>query len=283
MTETTTISPQPAGPAGQGPSGLEVARVALHAARKAAKQRGATGPTRTPRRRTRTVRPDGRDPAGLAAVLQQLLTERAWEVPAAGGTVLDRWPAIAAAVAPRLADHLQAVGFHAESGRLDLRPTSPAYATQARLITDKLIAAANQVAGAGTVKTIRVLPPGAVTSGTGPATADPGRVEASTTPVDEAPVHTRQTASPGYQQALAAYRAAKQPRTVDPEIQAAAAAQDASPRMREPERLFHEARDVQAEQRATSVDASRARALRRLAAERVGLDTSVPRQLSRPE
>ncbi|WP_405590192.1 hypothetical protein [Streptomyces sp. NBC_01190] len=39
-------------------------------------------------RADRTLRGDGREPRGLAAVFQELVTERAWEVPAAGGSVL---------------------------------------------------------------------------------------------------------------------------------------------------------------------------------------------------
>ncbi|EFL27533.1 hypothetical protein SSOG_07247 [Streptomyces himastatinicus ATCC 53653] len=35
-------------------------------------------------------RGDGRDPQGFAAVLQGLMADRAWEFPAAGGTVVDR-------------------------------------------------------------------------------------------------------------------------------------------------------------------------------------------------
>ncbi|MEV6806908.1 hypothetical protein [Streptomyces sp. NPDC051132] len=54
---------------------------------------------------------------------------RAWGVPATGGTVLDRWPGIAAAIAPQPPDHVAAVAFHPETGQLDLRPDSPAYAT----------------------------------------------------------------------------------------------------------------------------------------------------------
>ncbi|MFF4795613.1 hypothetical protein ACFY2M_39260 [Streptomyces sp. NPDC001276] len=46
-----------------------------------------------------------------------------------GGSVLDRWPDIAAAVAPQLPSRVAAVAFHQETGQLDLRPDSPAYAT----------------------------------------------------------------------------------------------------------------------------------------------------------
>ncbi|MGW2262645.1 hypothetical protein ACWCXE_33355 [Streptomyces sp. NPDC001780] len=48
---------------------------------------------------------DGREPSGAAAGLAGLMADRARELPAAGGSVLDRWPDMAAAVA-----------FHSETG-----------------------------------------------------------------------------------------------------------------------------------------------------------------------
>ncbi|MER7029328.1 hypothetical protein [Streptomyces ramulosus] len=71
---------------------------------------------------------DGREPSGFAAVLAGLMTDRAWELPTAGGSVLDRWPDIAAAVAPQLPHHVAAIAFHPETGQLHLRPDSPAIA-----------------------------------------------------------------------------------------------------------------------------------------------------------
>ncbi|MFI0193056.1 DciA family protein [Streptomyces sp. NPDC017082] len=88
------------------------------------------------------------------------MADRAWELPAAGGSVLDQWPDIAAAVAPQLPHHVAAVAFHPETGQLDLRPDSSAYATQLRLITARIVATANEAAGTEAVRTVRVLPPG---------------------------------------------------------------------------------------------------------------------------
>nr|WP_301128655.1 hypothetical protein [Streptomyces cacaoi] len=42
---------------------------------------------------------------------------------------------------------------------MDLRPDSPAYATQLRLITARIVAAANDAAGTDAVRPMRVLPP----------------------------------------------------------------------------------------------------------------------------
>ncbi|NUK02245.1 hypothetical protein HRW23_34225 [Streptomyces lunaelactis] len=56
------------------------------------------------------------------------MADQAWDIEAVG-SVLDQWPAIVAAVSLTLPAHVAAVAFHAETGQLDLRPDSPAYAT----------------------------------------------------------------------------------------------------------------------------------------------------------
>ena len=144
----------------------------------------------------RSVRGDGREPRGLAAVFQQLVTERAWEVPAAGGSVLQQWPAIA----PDLAPHVQAV-------RVRRRPRAPGPAaglTRLRHPTAdehrRLVAMANRAAGRYAVRSIRVLPPGTHTS----APASDVSPDAAPSPAEPGPVHTREDASAGYHQALAA-------------------------------------------------------------------------------
>ncbi|MDN3057053.1 DciA family protein [Streptomyces sp. SRF1] len=250
--------------------GVDLARVALHQAREAAKAHGEAG-TRKTKQRTRpsSTRRDGREPTGFAALLQSLMADRAWELPAAGGTVVDRWPEIAATVAERLAEHAQAVAFDAGKGRLDVRADSPAYATQIRLMSAGLTAAANEAVGRDAVRSIRVLAAGA------PAPPVSGSSPASSPPVPEAPVRTRETASPGYQQALAAHRASKPERALDPRIAAAIEQQNAGSSMREPEEAFGDGQAAIEElrakaARATAADSSRVRALRRARAERAG-------------
>jgi hypothetical protein len=56
----------------------DLARVALQAAKDTARKRGQQPGAGKPRRARpgRTVRSDGREPVGLAAVFQQLVTER---------------------------------------------------------------------------------------------------------------------------------------------------------------------------------------------------------------
>ncbi|BAG16862.1 MULTISPECIES: DciA family protein [Streptomyces] len=280
MTNVDTPTSQPEDTAPEL-SGADLARIALHQAREAAKKRGASE-SRAPRRhRTRTVRPSGREPSGFAAVLQTLMTDRAWELPAASGTVLDRWPDIAATITPHLADRVQALAFHAETGQLDLLPESPAYATQLRLISARIITAANETTGTGTVRTIRVLPPGTAPADRSPLPASP--VPAPVAP--GAPVKTRETAADGYHQALTAHRTTWNTtrQHTNPKVQAAAQRQ-LRDRIRESEERFAEGRraleelqtKAAAQQQVGSSDAARARALQRLAAERAGLPTITP-------
>ncbi|MFF4825095.1 DciA family protein [Streptomyces sp. NPDC001312] len=51
--------------------------------------------------------------------------------------------------------------LHAECGQLDLRPDSPAYATQLRLLSAQIITAANDAVGTQAVRAVRVLAVGA--------------------------------------------------------------------------------------------------------------------------
>lgn len=215
MTETIPSGGQPVD-GGPVVSGVDLARITLQRARAAARQRGDTEARAPRRRRQQSVRRDGREPSGFAAVLQGLMAERAWELPAAGGSVLDRWPDIAAAVSPQLPDHVQAVAFHPETRQLDLRPDSPAYATQLRLISAHIVATANQAVGTDAVRSIRVLPVGATTehrtTQSAPATAAPS---------PEVPVKTREM-SEGFRQALAAHQETRPKQHVDAAIAQAA-------------------------------------------------------------
>ncbi|WP_030705064.1 MULTISPECIES: DciA family protein [unclassified Streptomyces] len=279
MTEVHTPENQP--DSAPELSGADLARIALNQARQAAKQRGASE-ARAPRRhRANPVRRDGREPSGFAAVLQALMTDRAWELPAAGGTVLERWPDIAAAIAPQLPDHVQAVTFHPETGQLDLLPESPAYATQLRLISAHLITAANETTGTGTVRTIRVLPPGTAPASQPARPASPP--SAPTTP--QTPPKAPETPTDGYREAIAAHRATWNTTRhhTNPKIQKAAERQ-LRERLREPVENFADGRQAladlhakaAAQQQVRPSDASRARALQRLAAERAGLATIAP-------
>ncbi|MEU8718225.1 DUF721 domain-containing protein [Streptomyces sp. NPDC048663] len=121
-------------------SGVDLARVALRAA-KAAAQKNGSGRTAKPKTRTTSVvRRGGREPMGLGAAIGALVTERAWELPAAGAKLRVRW----AAIAPKLAGHVAAVSYDADSGQLMVCPESAAWATKTRLEQTRIIAAANE-------------------------------------------------------------------------------------------------------------------------------------------
>ncbi|MCZ0983749.1 DciA family protein [Streptomyces diastatochromogenes] len=279
MTQTETTAAAAAVASGSGQpapelSGVDLARVALHQAREAAKARGENAVRKTKRRTGTTVRRDGREPAGFATVLQGLMADRAWETPAAGGSILDQWPDIAATLSPKLAVHVTATAFHPETGQLDLRPDSPAYATQLRLITTRIIATANQWSGTGAVRSVRVL-----AVGTAPATHRPVPQNPAMPDTAAAPVKTRETASAGYHQALAAHRATTPPSRTEPTIAQAVERQTRA--MRElSRRAFPEPGPVADDQpapieqaraeRRRAADASHAAALRRARAERSG-------------
>lgn len=249
-------------------SGVDLARVALLVARNAAKERGDT-PAAKPKKKRGTRPPRGDDPAPFGAAITSLMTERGWEAPAAGGTVLDQWPHIA----PELQGKVTAAGFDAALGRLDLRPVSPAYATQLRLMGRQMLQRINTHLGSEAVRSLRVLPPGAQSS---VSTGGSGPQRGPVTEV-EGPVKTRADACPGYQDALAACQQHKSPpRTADPRTRAAIARHNELLREhREPEAQFADARNALEEERArhTVETDPHARALQRARAERGGTVT----------
>ncbi|MEV7782724.1 DciA family protein [Kitasatospora sp. NPDC088351] len=207
MTETST-------------SGVDLARVALKAAREAARTRGADAPggrssTTRPTRRT-TVRTGGREPIGLGAALAGLVAERAWDTPTTGGGILDQW----AEIAPELVGKVQPVHFDARTGRLDLQPASPAYATQLRLLGRQLVARINGKVGRTIVRDLRVLAPRAIAAGPDQRTEHHQAVEQP-----EAPARTRNdVTSPGFHRALAEIQRAAP--VIDPAIAAAIGRQE---------------------------------------------------------
>ncbi|MGW5679529.1 DciA family protein [Streptomyces sp. NPDC003860] len=189
-------------------SGVDLARVALRAAKVAAQKNGG-GRTAQPKPRTTSVvRRGGREPMGLGAAIGALVTERAWELPAAGATLRERW----AAIAPELAGHVVAVGYDSDSGRLTVCPESSAWATKARLEQARIVAAANASAGRTVVRGLRILAPGSV-----PPPA-PDDVAGQAPEAPKGPVKTRELASDGYHRALAAHRQAVPPSLADPGI-----------------------------------------------------------------
>lgn len=208
------------------PAGADLARIAVVAAREAAKQRGIhSAAQRKPKRRPAGSYRSGRDPLALEGALAALITERGWETPAAGGSILDRWVTIAT---PEVAAHLQAVSFDERTGTLDILASSAAWATQGRLISTQLMRQANEATGRQTVRRIVIKAPGSRTpqaAASAPAPAaghrsppnsnnprsDPpvgyqqarSAVHRDPRARDDRPFRTREMAHPGYHQVLA--------------------------------------------------------------------------------
>lgn len=178
------------------PSGVDLARQALLAAREQAKKNGATSKRKPKQRTGQAVRRDGREPLVLGAAVGMMMTERGLVAPAAGGSIL-------AAAAPELAGHVQAVAFDADTGRLDVAPDAPAYGTKLRWSQPKLIEAAHAQVPDANIRTLRILPPV-------PAKAGPASDTLRQPPAEPAAPEPRRAPSQGYRQAIAALRGAKQ-------------------------------------------------------------------------
>ncbi|WP_335934111.1 DUF721 domain-containing protein [Streptomyces sp. PTD5-9] len=166
------------GAVGPEPSGVDLARVALRAAKEQARARGAAVQQRKQARRggglRSGARADGRDPLPLGAAINRLITERGWETPAAVGGVMGRWPQI---VGEDLAKHCVPLRYDEEPDArvLTVQCDSTAWATQLRLLAPQLVARLNADLGHGTVRMIKVLGPGGPQRGYGPLRAPGSR------------------------------------------------------------------------------------------------------------
>jgi predicted nucleic acid-binding Zn ribbon protein len=212
-------------------SGSDLARQAL-AQYKATAAKNPGPARKKPTRRRATQHGGGRDPIGLGSVLERINVDHEWHVALAGGNLLDQWPTLC----PMPAGTVEAVAYDPERGRLDLRPASHAYAAQLRLLGGQLAKQVNDKLGREVVRSIRVLPVGNV------AGARPEDARESHPVQPAAPIRTRETASPGYREALEAFRTHrpdKAPR--NPYVLEALQRQDralADPSRREPETAF---------------------------------------------
>lgn len=141
------------------PSGVDLARIALKAAKAAARLRNTAAQqkeqARTIVRRTKAG-PDARDPMRLGPAITRLLAERGWDAPAAAGDVMDRWPDI---VGPDLAAHCKPTTYDEAERVLTVRCDSAAWATNLRILAPTLTVKLNADAGDGVVRSIRVLGP----------------------------------------------------------------------------------------------------------------------------
>ncbi|MFI1394473.1 DUF721 domain-containing protein [Streptomyces sp. NPDC020681] len=172
-----TAPPEPLNaPSTPESSGVDLARVALRAAKEQAKARGAAAQEKRQARRggglRSGARADGRDPLPLGAAINRLITERGWETPAAVGGVMGRWPQI---VGDDLANHCVPQRYDEDERVLTVQCDSTAWATQLRLLAPRLVARLNEDLGHGTVRLIKVLGPGGPPRRFGPLRA-PGSV-----------------------------------------------------------------------------------------------------------
>lgn len=153
-------APDPAATAPAESSGVDLARVALRAAKEQARARGAAAQQKKQARRGGGLRSgsgaDGRDPLSLGAAINRLITERGWETPAAVGGVMGRWPQI---VGDDLAKHCVPERYEEDERILTVICDSTAWATQLRLLAPRLVARLNEDLGHGTVKVIKVRGP----------------------------------------------------------------------------------------------------------------------------
>lgn len=167
---------EPAKPSAPEPTGVDLARVALRAAKEQAKARGAAAQQRKQARRGGGLRSgagrDGRDPMPLGRAVSRLITERGWEAPAAVGGVMGRWPQL---VGPEVAQHCEPVRYDEGDRSLLVRCDSTAWATQLRLLAPRLVARLNEDLGQGTVKLIKVRGPEAPKTRFGPLRAPGSR------------------------------------------------------------------------------------------------------------
>ena len=173
--------PESLSPKAPESSGVDLARVALRAAKEQAKARGAAAQQKKQARRggglRSGARADGRDPLPLGAAINRLITERGWETPAAVGGVMGRWPQI---VGEDLANHCVPLKYDEDPDErvLTVQCDSTAWATQLRLLAPRLVARLNEDLGHGTVRLIKVLGPGGPPRGYGrlraPGSVGPG-------------------------------------------------------------------------------------------------------------
>jgi predicted nucleic acid-binding Zn ribbon protein len=150
--------------AGDEAQGIDLARAALAAARKKAKeleqskaQRSASGRRANAQRRSGS-RSDDRDPQALSATIGRLMSEHGWETPVAVGGVVHNWADV---VGERIAEHCSPVSF--AEGVLTVQADSPAWAVELRHLSTPLLAKLNESVPSGpdgrAVKRIAVLGP----------------------------------------------------------------------------------------------------------------------------
>ncbi len=140
------------------PSGVDLARSVLAAARARSRDAARRTTTAPVRRRATGARsgagPDERDPQPLGATLRRLVADRGWETDVATGSVIGRWADV---VGAELAAHVRPESF--VDGVLTVRAETTAWATQVRLLTASIVARVEESSGAGSISRLVVLGP----------------------------------------------------------------------------------------------------------------------------
>ncbi|MFJ8727728.1 DUF721 domain-containing protein [Streptomyces sp. NPDC093269] len=232
------------------PSGADLARQALAAARASAKN------TPTPKARPKRARREpgsGRDPLALGNILDGISTNEGWKDHLGGGDLTHRWTDLCPTV---YADKTVPAGFDADTGTLAIRPATHAVATGLRMAEPQLVKHINRQLARPIVRRLRILP-----VGTQPA-ASLDMLEAAPQTGQEGPAKTRETASPGFQATLAAV-ARPDRETSDPYLAAALERQNRvlnSPANREAASQFTDA--VAEAERITEPEMDRSTAVR---------------------
>ncbi len=111
----------------------------------------------------------GRDPAGLAGVLDGMTQQLGWSSPLARGELLASWPTL---VGPEVAAHSAPAGI--EDGVLTVQCDSTAWATQLRLMRTEILTEILRTYPDATVTSVTFLGPGAPSWKRGPRSI-PGR------------------------------------------------------------------------------------------------------------
>ncbi|MFC9620094.1 hypothetical protein ACFTXM_08880 [Streptomyces sp. NPDC056930] len=113
----------------QPASGRDLARLALAQYKASTKTTKAAGPARRLRPPAARVG-SRRDPAGVGTVLANITGELGWQPGVKGRDILERWPELC----PQYVGKVELVHYAPERRVLELRPCSPAYAAQLRLL-----------------------------------------------------------------------------------------------------------------------------------------------------
>ncbi|ARF83216.1 DciA family protein [Kitasatospora aureofaciens] len=138
----------------QEPSGADLARTALRAARRTARLNGNAPVKKTVPTRQQIARAgrDARDPSTLASVVPAMATAQGWALGTAQGTMRTNWTQL---VGTEEALHWFPAGFNADTRTLRITCDSPAWATKLRLEQRQLLAKLN-TAKPGTVRAIDI-------------------------------------------------------------------------------------------------------------------------------